>query len=250
MEALQAGKHVIVEKPIALSLHEARELVTFAQARELLAVGIAQARYELQIGEVVRLAHAGELGQPIIAEALIRWHRDDLYYASSPWRGTWEGSGGVLANQGYHMLDLMCWAFGTADVVQAIQESLTHQIEAADTAVAAIKFKAGGLGVISASTSAYPGMPEALNLFFDRGFVRFEGGKIVEWSFAGLEEPAGGRTLGSGASDPLAIGSSGHGNQWADIIQALQRGIDPRFTAVDTLPAIALLEAAREVVAP
>jgi len=245
IEALEAGKHVVVEKPLSLEPATADRVVQVARDRSLLAVCISPSRYEPQLDDIAALATSGRLGRPVLAEGLIRWYRDAGYYERAAWRGTWSGSGGVLANQGYHTIDLMCWLLGPADAVRGFDARRGHDIEAADTAVAAITFASGALGVISASTAAYPGVPECLNLFYDRGFVRVEGGGVVQWAFEGVPMPGDAETHVSGASDPIAIGTLGHERQWRDVVAALRDGRDPRFTAADAVPVVRLLDAAR-----
>jgi UDP-N-acetyl-2-amino-2-deoxyglucuronate dehydrogenase len=245
LAALRAGKHVVAEKPLTLDPAEAAAAVRLARQEGLLLSYIAQSRYQPQAARLMALIRGGDLGRPVLAEALIRWHRDAAYYRQADWRGTWFGSGGVLANQGYHTIDLMCWAFGDVAEVEGIDAVLTHDIEAADTAVVAIRFENGALGVIAASTSTYPGRPECLNLFFDRGSVTLEGGRIVHWTFTDAAQPRGEQHVGGGEADPMAIGSLGHADQWTDIGAALRSGRDPLVVGEDALPVLRLLWTAR-----
>ncbi len=244
--ALSGGKHVVVEKPITITVGAARELAQEARQRELVLAPISQRRFEPQSAYLKRLIDAGTLGTPVLGEALVRWFRDDAYYRAAPWRGTLDDDGGVLLNQGLHTIDLLCWLFGKCRTAHGVTATLTHAIAAEDTAAATLQFESGALGVVAVTTSARPGSPEELNLFFDRGSVRLQGSSITGWTFPDVprpdELPA---PRGSGANDPLAIGSVGHRAQWDDIVAALAGGRDPSVTADSAIETLETIEQAR-----
>ena len=244
--ALDHGKHVVVEKPMTIAPHEARSLQQQAHDSGLLLAPISQRRLEPQMIQLKELLDRGALGRPVLGEALVRWHRTDEYYSAVDWRGTVEKDGGVLLNQALHTVDLLCWLLGPCPTVVGLTATLTHDIAAEDSAVAALQFSSGALGVLAVTTSAHPGVPEELNVFFDKGYVRTRGSAIVDWTFEDV--PWAGRTqtqTASGASNPLAIGIDGHRAQWDDIISALTGGRDPTVTAASAIETLDIIEKVR-----
>lgn len=240
--ALIAGKHVVVEKPLALDLREAIELVELAKTQGLMLASIVQMRFEEQNSQIKSMIAAGFLGKPILAEVLVPWYRDQSYYDAAAWRGTVDGDGGVLLNQALHHMDLLCWFFGKISDVVGFTATLTHDIQAEDTAVASMKFTNGALGVVAATTSTFPGTSARLSLLFDAGRCVISGQEIIEWTFPNVTVPTSMQDhSNSGASDPSRIGVSGHRAQWEDIIHSLRRGSETAVTgqdALDTLSAI------------
>ena len=173
IEALQAGKHVIIEKPAEITTAKIDEIIEAQlQAGTLVAV-ISQHRFdqstEIALGAIAR----GELGRLTTGIASIDWWRGQTYYDSGDWRGTWElDGGGALMNQGVHTVDLLVAALGRPIEVFAYAETLAHQrIEVEDVAVAVVRFENGALGLLHATTAAYPGLSARLQVHGDRGSV-------------------------------------------------------------------------------
>lgn len=244
--ALLSGKHVVVEKPIALDVVEATELVALARDKNLMLASIVQRRFEPQNLAIRKLIIEGSLGRPVLGEALVRWHRSQEYYDAAGWRGTLSDDGGVLLNQALHTIDLLCWFLGPAAESFGLTATLTHDIEAEDTAASVIRFASGALGVISATTSAYPGTTETLSLFFDRGHCMLSGREIVAWTFDGVPQSRDQeRSVASGAADPAAIGASGHRAQWEDIVSSLRAGSETAVTGADALDSLNVIMQAR-----
>ncbi len=240
--ALMAGKHVVVEKPLGLDIDQATQLVALARGRELMLASIIQRRFEPQNLQIKELIVSGALGRPVLGEALIRWYRSQDYYDAASWRGTLKGDGGVLLSQGLHTIDLLCWFLGPAKESYGLTATLTHDMEAEDTAVAVIRFASGALGVLSGTTATYPGVPEVLSMFFDRGQCTMSGSDIVAWTFPDIPVPeAAPHLAGSGAGDPTAIGIEGHRAQWADILSSLRRGTESLVTGEDALDSLKVI---------
>jgi UDP-N-acetyl-2-amino-2-deoxyglucuronate dehydrogenase len=241
-DALRAGKHVVVEKPIALTMRDADELVQLARSEKLLLASIAQRRLEPLNAAIKQLMSDGALGKPVLGEALVRWHRTQEYYDAAPWRGTLSADGGVLLNQALQTIDLLCWWLGPTADEMGVAATLTHDIEAEDTAAGVFRFANGAIGVVSATTSAWPGSPELLNLFFDRGQFSLSSNEIVAWSFPDVPRPEiVGAAAGSGAADPSGIGFSGHRAQWQDILRALRDGTETAISGADALDTLRLI---------
>jgi len=247
IEALRAGKHVVVEKPLCTELESGERAVRVAEGSGLLLSVISQRRFEPQNVHLRRLLDEDALGRPILGEALVRWYRDQDYYDSAPWRGTLAEDGGVLLNQAIHVVDLLCWLLGPVAEVSAVTATLAHEMEAEDTAVATLRFASGALGVVAASTATRPGLPAELNLFFEAGAVGVHDDRVVRWD---VPEPAPAPPAdvgaGSGASDPAAITALGHLRQWRDIVVALREGREPSVTGEDGLATAAVVLSAYE----
>jgi UDP-N-acetyl-2-amino-2-deoxyglucuronate dehydrogenase len=246
LAALEAGKGVIVEKPLALTLAEGDRVVRTARERGLFLSVISQRRTEPACRYLQEGIIAGRLGRPVLGEALVRWHRDQRYYDSAPWRGTRAMDGGVLMNQAIHAIDLLCWLFGPVTEVSGSTATLARRIEAEDTAVAALRFASGALGAITATTATSPGLPAELNLFWDRGLISLHDASVVRWEAPDLPPPPADKLPGSGSANPAAIGSLGHLRQWQDIVAAYREGRDPLVTGEDALATVSTILAIEE----
>ncbi|MFW6597602.1 Gfo/Idh/MocA family protein [Propionibacteriaceae bacterium Y2011] len=238
--ALEAGKHVLVEKPVATSVADARRLVEVAERAGTVAGVVSQRRLESQHVHLKQAIDAGQFGNPVLGEALIRWHRDADYYNHAAWRRAAPG-GGSLMNQGLHSVDLLRWLFGEVADVQAQTATLVADMEAEDTTVAAIRFASGALGAIVTSTATKPGLPAELNLYFSEGAVGIHHTEVVRWTGAAEPPPAASR-VESGASSPI-IDAEGHITQWQDLLHAINDGSQPMVTLADGAATVALIEA-------
>jgi predicted dehydrogenase len=241
-EALEAGKHVLVEKPIAMRAEEADHLVDLARRKRLTLSVVSQRRFEPQLMHVKRAIDAGKLGRLLLVEASTPFYRTQAYYDSAAWRGTREEDGGALMNQGIHQIDLLLWYGGPVRTVYGKIATFTHQIEAEDTGVAIVHFTSGALGTIMASTSTQPGFPPRIHLFGEKGTVKIEGNQVVFWNVPDAEEPpretAG---KGGGESDPLAFSHVYHKLQIEDFLRAVAEGADPIVTGIDGRRAVAVV---------
>jgi predicted dehydrogenase len=230
--AAQAGKHVLVEKPMALTLADADALI--AACRDAgVRLGVAlQRRIDPVFGSVKAAIDAGALGKLTLGAIGVPYLRPQSYYDSAAWRGTWAlDGGGALMNQGIHLLDLLVWYMGDAAEVQASAATLAHTIEVEDCVTAALRFASGALGGVMATTAAAPGFPHRVEVYGDRGGVQIEGEQIVRWEVPGREPPeavsaAGVASAGAGAS-PTGIGAVGHTRIVGDFVAALREGRAP-----------------------
>ncbi|MEM1601832.1 MAG: Gfo/Idh/MocA family oxidoreductase [Candidatus Bathyarchaeia archaeon] len=189
MDAIESGKHVLVDKPMAISLREADEMIMAAK-RSNVKLGVnLQSRFDPTIRKVKEAADSGRFGQLIMGEAVVEWFRTKEYYAESPWRGRWatEG-GGALINQAIHTIDLLVWIMGQPKYLWAQMGTFAHEIEVEDLAAAVIRFENGAIGVIQGSTAIYPGLPTRLEIHGTKGTAIIEGEVLKRWSIAGEEE--------------------------------------------------------------
>ncbi|GGE16402.1 oxidoreductase [Marinithermofilum abyssi] len=243
IDAARVGKHVIVEKPMDITLEKADAMIeAFRKARKKLSV-ISQHRFDYATQKVKREIAAGSLGRLVMAEAAVNWYRPQAYYDKDAWRGTWElDGGGSLMNQSIHTIDLLQYLMGPVESIFAQGGTLTHKrIEVEDVAVATVKFKNGGVGSIVGTTSAYPGLTTRLELFGTEGSAVIENDRLTHFYLRAKEE--GGRPVNlarvgqpageTGASDPAAIPGRSHREQFIDMVRAIREDREPSVNGVE-----------------
>jgi UDP-N-acetyl-2-amino-2-deoxyglucuronate dehydrogenase len=189
LESIKSGKHVLVDKPMALSLKQSDEMIDKAR-RKGVKLGVnLQSRFDPTFRKVKEAVEEQRFGRLILGEAVVKWFRTQEYYDKSPWRGSWatEG-GGALMNQAIHTIDLLVWIVGSPRYLWAQIDTVVHKIEVEDLAVAAIRFENGALGTIQGSTAIYPGLPSRLEVHGTRGTAIIEGEVLKRWSIIGEEE--------------------------------------------------------------
>ena len=159
LAAARAGKHVIVEKPLEITLERCDAMIRACKENNVRLCGIFPYRFTSGARALKKAVEQGRFGRMTIGDAYNKWYRTQEYYDSGDWRGTWKlDGGGATMNQGIHAVDLVQWYMGPVETVTAFTDCLTHErIEIEDTAVAAIRYKSGAMGVIECTTSAYPG---------------------------------------------------------------------------------------------
>jgi UDP-N-acetyl-2-amino-2-deoxyglucuronate dehydrogenase len=240
VQAAAAGKHLVIEKPIDVTLDAADRLITAAQEAGVLVTVISQHRFDTGLDELRRLLDSGALGSLLLGEASTKWYRTQAYYDSAAWRGTWAMDGGSLMNQGVHYLDLLLWAMGPAAEVTAVCATQAHQVEVEDTALALLKFASGAVGTVLSSTAAYPGFDQRLEITGTNGTVIVEDGTITRRALASdaadfrrsAPDAAGPPAAGpAAAANPAGIDPSSHAAQIADLLTAIENGREPAVTA-------------------
>lgn len=172
--ALNAGKHAIVEKPLALTAEELDAILEAEKKSSKVCAPISQHRYSEGVAEAKKLLEAGTIGKPIGVNTTIRYHRDPEYYSSSSWRGTIRMDGGVLMNQGIHAIDIMCFLNGYPAKAQGFCNTLFHNIEAEDTAASVLYFPDGKLGTLIGTTAAASGSPWRMEIWGTEGSMTLE----------------------------------------------------------------------------
>ncbi len=247
LAALRAGKHVLVEKPLALAIADADAVGREARQRGLTAGVISQRRFEPVVRAIKSAVDDGRLGRLslLIAEGL--YHRPQAYYDSAAWRGTRELDGGVLMNQAIHTIDLVRWIGGPVASVSGHVATLGHAMEAEDTASISLRFASGALGSIVATTCVDPEQPVELRVYGDAGRVRLVGEEPVEWDVPGMappERPAEAAPEGVGATRTWGTNAVGYLRQYADFADAVRTGRPPAVTAGDGRNAVEIVAAA------
>jgi predicted dehydrogenase len=242
IEALNAGKHVIVEKPAEITVAKTDEIIDAQQKAGTMVTVISQHRFDPATETTIAAIGKGELGRLTSGIASIDWWRGQSYYDSGDWRGTWElDGGGALMNQGVHTVDLLVATLGRPVEVFAYTGTLAHQrIEVEDIAVGVVKFESGALGVLHATTAAYPGLSARLQVHGDRGSVVIDNDQLAFIQVTpvgeGPEEKLMGTTSGrevpTAGSDPGQL-SDAHRLQYLNFLGALD-GTEPLRVTLET----------------
>lgn len=184
----KAGKHVIVEKPMALRLEDADAMIRACDEAGVKLFVVKQNRFNVPVVKAREALEAGRFGRLVLGTVRVRWCRDQSYYDHDQWRGTWAYDGGVLSNQASHHVDMLEWFFGDVVSVHARAVTALVNIEAEDTAVATLKFRNGALGIIEATTAVRPhDLEGSLSILGEKGSVEIAGfavNKIRHWQFS------------------------------------------------------------------
>jgi predicted dehydrogenase len=225
IEAAEAGKHVIVEKPMALSLFDADRLIDTCHKHGVYLGVCHQNRYNLVVQKLRRALEEGRFGKLTHSVASIRWYRNQAYFAQDDWHGTWAQDGGVLMNQSIHNIDLLIWMMGQPESVFARVATRQHRIEVEDLGLGIINFTSGAYGMIEASSSIYPkNLEETLNVFGEKGTVVLGGtsiNKIEAWRFADAREDEAEVIKNVGESPPNIYGF-GHRILYQRFLKAIE----------------------------
>lgn len=243
--AALAGKHVLLEKPLEISLERAEDLVAVAEKSSVKLGVVLQHRFRPISTALAGLIREGRLGDIVSASARLYNWRPQSYY-DQPGRGTKaRDGGGVLLTQAIHTLDLMILLAGLpVEVTGYAVTSPVHRMETEDLAFAAIRFENGGIGAISATTSAYPGIPDAVDIIGTKGMARIEGAKMIAHFHDGTQEIVDDGALGGGAgADPMAFPHHHHRTVIEDFLDAIERDRDPAVTGREALKVHRLIAA-------
>lgn len=251
VQAAKAGKHLVVEKPIDVSLEAADRLIDATRAAGVALTVISQHRFDPGLVELRRLLDDGALGRLVIGEASTKWYRTQAYYDSAAWRGTYAMDGGSLMNQGVHYVDLLRWCLGSPAEITAVCTTQAHQIEVEDTALAIVRFASGAVGTILSSTAAFPGFPQRLEITGTEGTVTVEDGQIVGRALAGDAAPAAPIASAdadspAAAADPAVVDVASHAAQLADLLDAVDAGREPAVSGQDGRDALEIVLAVYE----
>lgn len=249
--AAKAGKHVIVEKPLEITLKRCDAIINACADNKVLLGTIFPSRFHESARLMKKAVDTNRFGRLTLGDAYVKWYRSQEYYDSGAWRGTWElDGGGALMNQGIHTVDLLQWLMGPVQQIQAQTATLAHKrIEVEDVAVASLKFANGALGVIEATTAAYPGYLKRIEIHGVEGSAVLEEEDITKWDFAKkarsdaaiLKQMAASQSTGGGAADPAAIGHHGHAAQFKDFVKAIRTGNPPAIDGAEGRRAVEII---------
>jgi len=245
--AAQRGLHVLTEKPIDISTERTDKLITAADRAGVKLGVIYQDRLKPDILRLNDWIESGTLGRLILVEAAVKWYRPPAYYADSKWRGKLDlDGGGALMNQGIHTVDLLLYLLGDVTRVQSVIRTALHKIESEDTCVATLEFANGALGILYASTAAYPGYPRRVEITGSEGTVRLEQDRIVS---ADVRNPVAGKhdevpvDQNASANSPVISDVRGHQRIIEDFIASIETGRRPVCDGEEGRRSVALVEA-------
>ena len=226
LAALQAGKHVVVEKPMCLTLEDADAVVAMAEQTGKMVCVISQTRFSDGVQTIKQAIDSGAMGKLVSASLMMRYYRSQEYYNMAGWRGTVAGDGGgVLMNQGIHGIDVLCYLLGNPVGVTGYARTLLRDIEVEDTAAAAVEFDSGALAVIDATVCSQPALPRRLTICGEKGSVVLEEDSIAAWNLPVPCPPeAQVSTGGSGAADPLGVARENFMREYRNIVAHLVEG--------------------------
>jgi len=236
LECIDRGVHVIIEKPMAMSIGDANEIIRRAKEKNVKVAACHQNRFNLAVQETRKALEAGRFGKLSHGSIHVRWNRNRDYYDQAKWRGTWAQDGGALMNQCIHGIDLLRWMMGDEieEVYGQTRQQFHHYLEAEDVGLAIVKFKNGAIATIEGTTNVYPqNLEETLYLFGESGTVKI-GGKstnnIDVWEFADAGK-ADSQNKGLQETTSNVYGN-GHTSLYADMTDAIERDRKPYVDAM------------------
>jgi predicted dehydrogenase len=250
LQAIRAGKHVMIEKPIDSTVEGADEILAAAQRAGVWVGSIFQARFGEGARALKHALEAGRFGRLVLCSAYVKWHRVPEYY--SGWKGRLdEDGGGAMINQAIHAIDLLQWFAGMPSEVFAFSTRRVHtNIESEDTSCASLRFANGALGCIEASTAAWPGWSRQIEICGENGSASMEDDDIARWDFrdahphdAAVRAAHARGAMGSGASAPMAIRFEGHLRQMQDFVAAIRERRPPLIDGREARKAVVLVQA-------
>ncbi len=249
-KAAKEGKHVIVEKPIEVTLQRAKTLISECKINNVKLAVIYQSRFITEISELKKQLKQSIIGDIFMADAYVKWYRTQEYYDSGIWRGTFKlDGGGVLINQAIHTIDLLQWFMGDVDTVYGKVGTFTHtNIEGEDNAVAVLKYKTGAIGVIEASTSVQPAQSRKIELHGKQGTIVVDDNSVKVF-MAGAEEKQSEKKeeRASGASSPLSgFSIEPHKKQFEAITNAIINNQSPPVSGEESMKSLAIVQAIYE----
>lgn len=233
---IEHGINVIIEKPMAMSMRDANEIIRRSEEKNVKVAACHQNRFNIAVQEMRKAMETGRFGKLSHGSIHVRWNRNEEYYTQAPWRGKWASDGGALMNQCIHGIDLLRWMMGdeVEEVYGQTRQQFHAYLEAEDVGMAVVKFKNGAIGTIEGTTNVYPqNLEETLYVFGEKGTVKL-GGKstnnIDVWEFAdeGKEDEKN-KGLEEATSN---VYGNGHTSLFADMIDAIKKDRKPYVDAV------------------
>lgn len=251
IKAAEAGKHVVVEKPIDINLEKAKALVEACEKAGVKLSCIFQHRFDEAMIRLKEAVDHQKLGQLNFGSSRTTWYRPQAYYDSGEWRGTRElDGGGALMNQSIHYIDLLLYIMGPVEEVHGYCATRGHKrINVEDIAVANLKFTSGALGIIEGNTTAFPGFSTELDIFGESGSVRISSDEIMEWHIKNEEAAtitAGATQASTGKNTQTADYGPSFTRQYADIVQAFQNNTEPLVNGREAIRALEVILAIYE----
>lgn len=260
LEVIDGGKHLLVEKPMEITVERIDRIVAAAREKGVKLAGVYQSRFRPVARRLKGMVDAGLLGEIYSGSAYIKRYRTQEYYDSGGWRGTWEvDGGGCLMNQGIHVVDLLLWFMGEAKSTIAMVDSVGRQVEVETLAVGLVEFASGAKGVIEGTTLAYPEWPQYLEIFGSRGTVAFSSDKLMQMELidpTAEEEKAREELLrisgeleqikekaraGAAPGTAVPVVDMGHTPVMGDFVEAILEDREPMVNGLESRRAVELI---------
>lgn len=242
-QVAKARKHIVLEKPIAMTLHESNRIIKATNENNVKLSVVHPNRFRPVVQELRKIIDSGDLGKISHANCIVNWNRNQEYYDQAPWRGTKEHDGGVLMNQAIHNLDLLLWFMGEAEEVYSMEATRLRNIEAEDVSAGIVRFKSGALASVQASTTVYPkNFEESITIFGEKGTIKIGGTNAIYFEhleLEGMSEESVSHLKEEINSDPW--GTPGHEQILADMIIAIKNNQEPFITGEDGKKALELV---------
>lgn len=230
-----AGRHIVLEKPIAMSIEETNRIIDAANTNNIKLAVVHPNRFRPVVQELKTILNSGALGKISHANCIVNWNRNQEYYDQAPWRGTKQHDGGVLMNQAIHNLDLLLWFMGDAKEVFSMEATRLRNIEAEDVSTGVVRFESGALANVQASTTVYPkNYEESITIFGEKGTVKIGGANALYFEHLQIEDLSKEKTIALKEkikAEPWGI--PGHERIIADIIEAIKEDRTPTVTGED-----------------
>lgn len=243
VKAAKAGKHLIIEKPLALTIEDADAIAEAVTVSGVKAAVVHPNRYRPAIQLLKSALEKNVFGKISHVNATVRWNRGQAYYDQAPWRGTKAMDGGVLMNQAVHNLDLLQWLFGRVVQVKSMVDTRIRNIEAEDVAVATLRFDSGALGVVEAATTIYDkNLEESISIFGENGYAVIGGvtaNWIKQWKCDSMSDKEVDLLKQKVEADPYGV--SGHQQIIEDMAEAIRDNREPAVTVEDGKAAVQLV---------
>ncbi len=256
MAAANAGKHVVVEKPLEITLQRCDDIIDACKKNGVKLCTIFPSRFSAANIALKEAIDAGRFGRVTLGDTYVKWWRTQEYYDGGGWRGTCAlDGGGAFMNQAIHNVDLLRWLMGDVAEIAGFTGTLAHErIEVEDVGVACLKFANGAIGVMEATTAAWPGLLKKTEIHGSKGTVVVEQDSILRWEFADekaedaeIRSRLGANSASSGgASDPKAISFVGHQMQLEDFVEAITTGRQPRVDGAEGRKSVEIILAIYE----
>jgi predicted dehydrogenase len=252
---IEAGKHVVIEKPLEVTLKRCDAIIEAAEKAGVKAAVIFPSRFYEGSLKIKNAIDEKRFGNLVFGDAYVKWSRSEAYYQSAAWRGTWKlDGGGALMNQGIHSVDLLQWYMGDVASVQSVAGNIKHKtIEVEDTVVSTLEFVNGALGVIQCSTAVFPGSLKRIEIMGTAGTAILEESNIIKWQFENesadddlIRSKSVGIVSHGGVSNPADISFYGHQKQLEDMISSILLDKKPMIDAIEGRKSVAIVLAIYE----
>lgn len=238
IEAANAKKHIVVEKPMSITNQQISEVIKACEENNVKTCVISQLRFSKAVRFLKKVVDEGVLGKILIGDLNMKYYRSPEYFATSSWKGTWKmDGGGALMNQGIHGIDMLLYLMGPVKNVYGSVKTMVHDIETEDTAIASVEYESGAMGTIHATTSVSPGYPRTIEINGTNGTVVLQEDSILKWDVPDYEIPSellwSEQKKNRSFHDPGKISTLNHKLQLDDMINAIQEDREPMITIYD-----------------